>query len=251
MNREFSKAQLAFLDEHRDWNVDDSHWYEFTIDDFTEVAKNFGFDIHDVRFSGFSSQGDGASFVTNTSTSLKYILETGRETLVRGDYGQPSNFTGTVKAFYEIFQLIESKLAAASLSSDCLDIMDNSTIKLYRGGHSNYSHSNTMNIDYPDDGYDCGTSEETLERWIVSPEPFRKAITDVQHAMLSMARACADALYKELEAEYDHQTSNEAIWENMEANDAIPKHLQIETKVRKDIQAPKRLEDWITQMSPA
>ena len=37
-------------------------WHECTIEDAKEVGKVLGFDIEDIYFSGFSSQGDGASW---------------------------------------------------------------------------------------------------------------------------------------------------------------------------------------------
>ena len=42
--------------------MSDGFWHECTIDDAKEVGKILGFDVRDVHFSGFSSQGDGASW---------------------------------------------------------------------------------------------------------------------------------------------------------------------------------------------
>jgi len=54
----------------RDWFrkgcCDDSYWSELTLDDWTETLTEMGFgydkDSVDILFSGFGSQGDGASF---------------------------------------------------------------------------------------------------------------------------------------------------------------------------------------------
>ena len=40
----------------------DEHWHEFIIENAKEVGKILGFDVDKVYFSGFSSQGDGASW---------------------------------------------------------------------------------------------------------------------------------------------------------------------------------------------
>ena len=42
--------------------MSDEHWHEFIIEDAKEAGKILGFDIDKVYFSGFSSQGDGASW---------------------------------------------------------------------------------------------------------------------------------------------------------------------------------------------
>lgn len=49
------------LDNNRDINVDHD-WYENTIEFYTEKLKTLGFYDIKIEFSGFGSQGDGASF---------------------------------------------------------------------------------------------------------------------------------------------------------------------------------------------
>ena len=57
-----------------DWwaSVLDNHWAEYVIDDAKEQGKAKGFDIDDVRWSGFWSQGDGASW-TGTISVWKFV----------------------------------------------------------------------------------------------------------------------------------------------------------------------------------
>lgn len=55
-------AQEKALEKYWDWNVDDSWWSDFIIDDTKEIAKIIGIDIDNIFFSGFWSQGDGACF---------------------------------------------------------------------------------------------------------------------------------------------------------------------------------------------
>lgn len=50
------------LEEHRDWNVSDSFWYEHAYEHAKEIGALIGFDIDRIYFSGFWSQGDGACF---------------------------------------------------------------------------------------------------------------------------------------------------------------------------------------------
>ena len=53
--------QVAFVD-NSDINVDDFDWYDYTKEDFHSILELIGFYNIDSNFSGFYSQGDGASF---------------------------------------------------------------------------------------------------------------------------------------------------------------------------------------------
>jgi hypothetical protein len=55
------QAKEKVIDNLWDINVD-YDWYELTIDGLKERGKEKGFDIDNIYFSGFSSQGDGAMF---------------------------------------------------------------------------------------------------------------------------------------------------------------------------------------------
>jgi hypothetical protein len=51
----------------RDWFREGSaqdDWYESTVDDWKQFLSDMGFDDPEVSFSGFGSQGDGASFIS-------------------------------------------------------------------------------------------------------------------------------------------------------------------------------------------
>lgn len=49
------------LDRNRDFNVDHD-WWEYTIDDCIDIGKLMGFEMKNIFFRGFHSQGDGACF---------------------------------------------------------------------------------------------------------------------------------------------------------------------------------------------
>lgn len=53
-------------------------WHEPVYEHAMEVGRLLGFDVYDIRFSGFSSQGDGASwngYVRPKNAELKEALE--------------------------------------------------------------------------------------------------------------------------------------------------------------------------------
>lgn len=61
------KAQEKAIEHFRNINVDGDFWYECAIDDRKEILKSLGFYEIEINFSGFWSQGDGASFTAKFS----------------------------------------------------------------------------------------------------------------------------------------------------------------------------------------
>ena len=58
------KAKKRVLSNLSDINVEDD-WYKYEIDDYVLRLEHRGYKNADIRFSGFGSQGDGASFTTD------------------------------------------------------------------------------------------------------------------------------------------------------------------------------------------
>jgi len=56
------KAKEKARDWYREASQGDDFYAECVIDDAKEIAKLFGLEIDQIYYSGFSSQGDGASF---------------------------------------------------------------------------------------------------------------------------------------------------------------------------------------------
>lgn len=59
------KAKI--LENHRYINVDDSWWHEGEVDYWKDELKAEGFEDAEIAFSGFYSQGDGASFTASVN----------------------------------------------------------------------------------------------------------------------------------------------------------------------------------------
>ena len=68
---ENKKLLQKVLSKYREYFVIDN-WYEFTTDELFDYLNLIGFENIDIRFSGFYSQGDGASF---TGTLKRDYLE--------------------------------------------------------------------------------------------------------------------------------------------------------------------------------
>lgn len=66
-------AKEKVLERYRDWNVSDEYWYEHFNDFLKEDLKEFGLLFDSFSFSGFFSQGDGASIRYSISDTFKFI----------------------------------------------------------------------------------------------------------------------------------------------------------------------------------
>ena len=65
------EAQRNALDNSRDINVDYHGWEDGVTEDFKEDMKNIGIDDITISYSGFNSQGDGASFTSDDIDTRK------------------------------------------------------------------------------------------------------------------------------------------------------------------------------------
>ena len=117
--------QERVIEKNRDINVDDSYWHECVIEDFEQILSFVGYYDIKCSFSGFWSQGDGASF------TAKYSYEKGALKKVMDYY--PSD-----KELHQIVKNIQNlqKKNFYSLNG-----------KIGKSG-SNYCHSYTMIVDY-------------------------------------------------------------------------------------------------------
>lgn len=150
--------------------------------DFESVYKAMGWEDFEIRYTGFSSQGDGASFkfsnqnfsVLDNPLNLEevYVSE---ETKV------------LLQSYYECLQTLKKDF-------NCVDF----GIKFDNG---RYCHENTMDID----GVCCEDSEEksACDFEIEAEEYLNKTV-------LNVLREIAQKFYKMLEAEYDwHDLDND------------------------------------------
>ena len=149
-------------------------WYEHTIEDFCDnVCPHFGLTVNykDVEFSGFWSQGDGASF-----TGQFFLTDVNLTEL-----------KATCPTEVELHQLAEDLVDLAEAHHEIQG-------KVTRMS-SRYSHSNTMIIgDYSSNNGYC--NEET------------EAFAAVEDSVLRIFRELADWLYSSLNAEYDFQLAD-------------------------------------------
>ena len=193
------KYSQDFIDKHRDINVD-YEWWDAVCEDFYEICKILGIEL-DARepcFSGFWSQGDGASWAgIYRAQGLGY---TGLAPLHTYDQA-PAKMREHAPLDEELHRIADELCLLGRIYGPvCAKIR-----RLYGG---NYVHSSTMQIDnweFYDDEKNEDMPDEIAEH--------------VEGTLLELFRALADWLYKSLEREHDYLTSDEAVIETLEANE--------------------------------
>lgn len=196
---EYTPKQQRLIEKHRDINVEHGDWWDCTYDSFIEDMALIGFDIASrgsrqrwgkqcsepaIYFSGFWSQGDGACFEGSVTDMRKFI-------------------------------------DAADLGTAATILADRLSLSVRTGG--NYCHSGTMSADaeIDDSGLDVGDDEQ--------PDDVKEAMAVQSYRIFDLAafeqggldflRRKADELYRQLEEEHTHLTSDEAVWDSIEANE--------------------------------
>jgi hypothetical protein len=194
----FSELSEPAKDKAREWfrSCDDNWYAEDVIDDSATIADIIGIDLRQTRkaridnshfyaptifYSGFSSQGDGASF------EGKYTYKKGALKALRQHIGSESKGDKELIRIATELQNIQKRYfykLAASMRHTGL-----------------YMHSGCMSVDvtHQDDEYrDIGNAE-----------------SDIRQCM----RDFADWIYAQLEREYDYQNSDSTVDENIEENE--------------------------------
>ena len=77
------EQQKAALDIHRDINVDYQEWNEAVKEQFHDIMESSGFEGVESQYSGFWSQGDGASFTASNVDIEKFLRSQKRWTKYR------------------------------------------------------------------------------------------------------------------------------------------------------------------------
>lgn len=177
------RAKDKARDDRRYCDVDHSDWWDCTYEDAITVAALMGIEIAPansanrgpgIHFSGFCSQGDGASFT--------------------GHYNYRANSVADVVAHAP--QDEELKAIAEALA------VEQTTTWLKCGGHL-YAHITISNSGYCHSGtMDCSAS------FVDVPYGSPYLSPDVGRDLLALFRRFADWIYAQLEAEHDYLTSN-------------------------------------------
>lgn len=170
------------IELNKDINIDNDSWFEVYKNDFEELLSIIGFKNIKSYFTGFWSQGDGASF--DALFEIPSHIDEIRARLKRLDECMPKQGSNENLKFHNI---CERLFMNANEFKELLDD-DINEIHIYQQGR--YCHSNTMYCDYGN-----------------------------MDAFLSECKELADYYYKMLERGYDDLQSDECIIETIECNE--------------------------------
>jgi hypothetical protein len=188
----------AFIDAHREINVK-HEWWDSTYDDFRHICNILGIELDrgEPSFSGFWSQGDGASWTGRyRAQGMAYSTYTPLPTYDLA----PAKIREHAPQDEELHRIADELCLLARIYGPVYAIVGRSS--------SRYVHDNTMIVsewEY----YDERDMDDVDE----------KIIDHVEEALLHAFQALAQWLYKTLEAEYDYLTGDEAVIETLDANE--------------------------------
>lgn len=180
-------AKQVAINDHReiiDSNLDDelSYWQNGAL-------SGTGFIIDEISYSGFYSQGDGASF-TGYYDSAQIDLE---------------KLKGFSLKAYELMARNDSIYGASGLTSDNVITADVKRIT------HRYSHENTVSVENIEiNGCAWGDDEN---------DKINDAFDELEDYLTSLKNDLCYLIYSSLRSEYEHQNSDEYISEILVINE--------------------------------
>ena len=174
-------AQQHAFEKYRYFNVEDSFWYEYILDNWTEQLEKIGFYNAKIYFSGFSSQGDGAVFesgIDHEKLCNTLIMCAGKNNI----------------------QAFQCDKALKLLDGNLWDCQIQRT-------NSRYSHESACRLYL--DRYDYSKNDDY----------WNKFFNSLEETLEDYRRDLCFAIYKDLETEYEYQTSDEQLRETFIINE--------------------------------
>jgi hypothetical protein len=186
--------KIMELETNCDWE-----WYEDCLEQFKEeMQEKYGITIatQDIQFSGFSSQGDGASFTTEHGgiSALKFVLN--------------SDFDFDFER--ETYGLLEDMAVVRNLYEDVTEHFI--TLKVIRTSHQ-HSHENTVCGNVENDmmasDYDDCIDEEGSEK-------IHNFVEKLEEHFDSFIKEKCKELYRKLEEEHDSMFGHSTVLKRLE-----------------------------------
>lgn len=202
------KLKEEAIEANRDINVYHD-WHDSVIEGFQEDLSEMGVEEVKVEYSGFYSQGDGASFTGGVQDIKKFLVKT----LGLTEYSDE-----------ELDELPES------IKEKVEGFIDSLTIVFNRKYGSRYSHANTCQTDFwceilnnvfYDEEYPNGKIYLTDRVITGNPLVFmdlNDEVEKIEKAAEEWRLEQCQELYRSLEKEYDYLQSDEAVAETLESN---------------------------------
>ncbi len=194
------KATGQAVEKAKQWLRDgntDGEWYEYAYQTWGEALEQIGFTDAKISFSGFWSQGDGASFTAGID--IEKLVDFLATEIKPKDCieGSPEDFRPWI-----VFQCsgkpTDAKYRRLARIGEHLD-----ESKVERTS-SHYSHERTCRVSLTIYRRRCPAVEKLLEEFDKDAESLRLSLSQ--------------AIYRYLESEYDSLTSDESLLEFANGN---------------------------------
>ena len=201
------EAQREALDNYRDINVEYLDWHDYVIDEFKEEMKEkFGFEVDDVRYSGFYSQGDGASFTGEAIDKALFLKN------ALGVTSSSDVFDNGEDSEEDELRSLMGDLRNIGFDNRERFKADDLYFNVRRRQHgSMYVHENTIDGDVDADWLDLDDDDDERD--------FDGFVQGLERKTTGWAREQSRDLYRRLQDEYDAQTSDEAVKDTLIDND--------------------------------
>ena len=183
------ELQLEIVEKRRDYHVQDEYWFESSIDYWKERLEQLGFEDADVRFSGFWSQGDGASFTAwcDHQKILNTLFMCHEENI------------GDLKRWRLWFEMVENGpyFRFGVRRTDSRYVHENSIEPYVEEDMSGFTHKI----------YEA--FNEKGQKYYTSIFDERLGLSDLQYMFEDFVRDLCHKIYSELKGEYEYLTSDD------------------------------------------
>lgn len=197
MTKDEQRARMRIMDRYRDINTSVYTWTRDTEDRYRGLLARVGFDVDKIYWSGFWSQGDGAS--------------------ITGSVHDPERFVWWLSRPDE-YPMLKKALAA----------QHDFSLTVSLSGYRNYVHEMCMTCDVEVSDFGVTLSVRDGEcdpLTLACIEVWNNALYDEAEDFRQRARdylrRWAKKFYAEIEKEYDYLTSDEVVWDMIVANDLL------------------------------
>lgn len=172
------------LEKHREWQVE-HEWWDFVYEDAKRMGALMGIEIDEIQFSGFWSQGDGASFTGEYRCKPDAV-----EAVTRECNGTDQEL---IRIATELTRLQVTWKLRHGFTWEC-------SIKRYDHVHHHSAHSGIMVTSWSDDQDEYQTAGSA-------------ACNEMDKEVERFMRDFANWIYKQLEAEHEDLTCEDTVIE--------------------------------------